>query len=105
MLFEGATKRSPSFNRSRVTQTDQRQFPQWTVRAWRFSYNARGIIEMPNRLAAKETAVIMVYPRAIDDEWGWKSPEPNGAADFCTPRKNAVAAGTTVMGFGTCRSR
>src|SRR5215207_9808237 len=27
------------------------------VRAWRFSYNARGIIEMPNRLKASETAL------------------------------------------------
>jgi hypothetical protein len=62
------------------------------VRAWRFSYNARGIIEMPNHLRAKETAVIMVHPWAIDDAWGWKSPEPNGVADFCTPTKNAVAA-------------
>lgn len=62
------------------------------VRAWRFSYNARGIIEMPNRLRAKETAVIMVHPWAIDDDWGWKSPAPNGVADFCTPRKNALAA-------------
>src|SRR5262245_60708428 len=61
------------------------------VRAWRFSYNARGIIEMPNRLKAAETAVIMVHPWAIDDEWGWKSPEPNGVADFCTPDKNALA--------------
>lgn len=61
------------------------------VRAWRFSYNARGIIEMPNHLRAKETAVIMVHPWAIDDAWGWKSPEPNGVADFCTPRKNALA--------------
>jgi hypothetical protein len=60
------------------------------VRAWRFSYNARGIVEMPNRLAAKDTAVIMVHPWAIDDEWGWKSPEPNGVADFCTPEKNAL---------------
>src|SRR5580765_3591723 len=25
------------------------------VRAWRYSYNARGIIEMPNRLVAKKT--------------------------------------------------
>ena len=33
-----------------------------SVRAWRFSYNARGIIEMPNRLCAKQTAVIMVHP-------------------------------------------
>lgn len=62
------------------------------VRAWRFSYNARGIIEMPNHLRAKETAVIMVHPWAIDDAWGWKSPEPNGVADFCTPAKNALAA-------------
>jgi hypothetical protein len=29
------------------------------VRAWRFCYNARGIIEMPNRLSAKHTAVIV----------------------------------------------
>lgn len=65
------------------------------VRSWRFSYNARGIIEMPNHLRASETAVIMVHPWAIDDEWGWKSPEPNGVADFCTPRKNALAAGHT----------
>lgn len=62
------------------------------VRAWRFSYNARGIIEMPNHLRAAETAVIMVHPWAIDDEWGWRSPQPNGVADFCTPTKNAVAA-------------
>src|SRR5207245_3504162 len=27
------------------------------VRAWRFSYNARGIIELPNRLRVAETAV------------------------------------------------
>lgn len=62
------------------------------VRAWRFSYNARGIIEMPNHLRSSETAVIMVHPWAIDDEWGWKTPQPNGVADFCTPSKNAIAA-------------
>ncbi len=32
------------------------------VRAWRFSYNARGIVEVPNRLRARDTAVIMVHP-------------------------------------------
>src|SRR5579864_5740996 len=37
------------------------------VRAWRFSYNARGIVEMPNRLRAAETAVIVVHPWGIDD--------------------------------------
>lgn len=62
------------------------------VRAWRFSYNARGIIEIPNQLQAKQTAIIMVHPWAIDDSWGWKSPEPNGVSDFCTPEKNALGA-------------
>lgn len=62
------------------------------VRAWRWSYNARGIIEVPNRLRGRDTAIIMVHPWAIDDSWGWRSPEPNGVADFCTPEKNALAA-------------
>src|SRR4051794_17558254 len=55
------------------------------VRAWRFSYNARGIIEMPNRLKASATAVICVHPWGIDDGQGWRTPEPAGACDFCTP--------------------
>ena len=59
-----------------------------SVRAWRWSYNARGIIEMPNRLDAKATAVIMVHPWGIDDGQGWRTPEPAGCADFCTPAKN-----------------
>ncbi len=63
-----------------------------SVRAWRFSYNARGIIEMPNRLRADKTAVIMVHPWGIDDGQGWKTPEPAGACDFCTPTKNHLAA-------------
>jgi hypothetical protein len=62
------------------------------VRAWRWSYNARGIIEMPNHVRAIETAVIMVHPWAVDDEWGWVTPEPNGVVDFCTPEKNALAS-------------
>lgn len=61
------------------------------VRAWRFSYNARGIIEMPNRLRMKETAVIMVHPWGIDDGQGWRTPEPAGVADFCTVEKNHLA--------------
>jgi nicotinamidase-related amidase len=60
------------------------------VRAWRFSYNARGIIEMPNRLVAAHTAVIVVHPWGIDDGQGWKSPEPAGVAMFCTPEKNRL---------------
>ena len=61
------------------------------VRAWRFSYNARGIIEMPNHLRGSETAVIMVHPWGIDDGQGWKTPEPAGVADFCTKEKNHLA--------------
>ncbi|MAG92786.1 MAG: hypothetical protein CMJ48_03425, partial [Planctomycetaceae bacterium] len=63
-----------------------------SVRAWRFSYNARGIIEMPNRLRADRTAVIMVHPWGIDDGQGWKTPQPAGVADFCTIEKNHLAA-------------
>jgi Isochorismatase family len=62
------------------------------VRAWRFSYNARGIIEMPNHLRSGATAVIMVHPWGIDDGQGWRTPEPAGVCDFCTPAKNALAA-------------
>src|SRR5262245_47658410 len=58
------------------------------VRAWRFSYNVRGIIEMPNRLIAAQTAVIVVHPWGIDDGQGWNTPEPAGVAMFCTPEKN-----------------
>lgn len=56
------------------------------VRAWRFSYNARGIIEMPNNLRATNTALIMVHPWGTDDGQGWNTPEPAGAAD----RKSVV---------------
>jgi len=62
------------------------------VRAWRFSYNARGIIEMPNKLRAAETAVICVHPWGIDDGQGWQTPEPAGVCDMCTPWKNHLAA-------------
>src|SRR6267142_2543785 len=61
------------------------------VRAWRFSYNVRGIVEMPNRLKAAHTAVIMVHPWGIDDGQGWRTPEPAGVADFCTLEKNHLA--------------
>lgn len=48
------------------------------VRAWRFSYNARGIIEVPNRLRGDRTAIITVHPWGIDDAQGWTTPEPAG---------------------------
>ena len=38
-----------------------------SVRAWRYSYNARGIIEMPNRLSAAHTAIICVHPWGVDE--------------------------------------
>jgi hypothetical protein len=60
------------------------------VRAWRFSYNARGIIEIPNRLKASAVALVVVHPWGIDDGQGWRTPEPAGVADFCTPAKNLL---------------
>jgi hypothetical protein len=60
------------------------------VRGWRFSYNARGIIEIPNDLRADRTAIIVVHPWAIDDGQGWRTPEPAGVAFACTPEKNRI---------------
>src|SRR5262249_17384342 len=60
------------------------------VRAWRFSYNARGIIEVPNRLRPARTAIIVVHPWGIDDGQGWNTPEPAGVAFQCTPAKNKI---------------
>lgn len=60
------------------------------VRAWRFSYNARGIVEVPNQLRADRTAVIVVHPWGIDDGQGWRTPEPAGVAFQCTPAKNKI---------------
>ncbi|HEY4312291.1 MAG TPA: isochorismatase family protein [Pirellulales bacterium] len=61
-----------------------------SVRAWRFSYNARGIIEMPSYLRGRDTAIIVVHPWGIDDGQGWRTPEPAGAAFQCTPEKNLI---------------
>jgi hypothetical protein len=54
----------------------------------------RGIIEMPNRLRARETAVIMVHPWGIDDGQGWRTPEPAGVADFARS-KRIISPGDT----------
>jgi hypothetical protein len=62
------------------------------VRAWRYCYNARGIIEMPNHLSGKHTALIVVHPWGIDDSQGWRTPEPAGVSDMCTPEKNKLSA-------------
>ena len=72
------------------------------VRAWRFSYNARGIVEVPNRLRADRTAVIVVHPWGIDDGQGWRTPEPAGVAFQCTPAKNKIVldhAATVINPF------
>lgn len=72
------------------------------VRAWRFSYNARGIVEVPNRLRADRTAVIVVHPWGIDDGQGWRTPEPAGVAFQCTPAKNRIVldhAATVINPF------
>ena len=60
------------------------------LRAWRFSYHARGIVEVPNTLKGDKTAVIVVHPWGIDDGQGWVSPEPAGTAFQCTPAKNRL---------------
>jgi hypothetical protein len=60
------------------------------IRCWRFSYNARGIIEMVNHLDGDKTAVVVVHPWGVDDGSGWVTPEPAGAAFQCTPRKNKL---------------
>jgi len=60
------------------------------VRAWRFSYNVRGVVELPNRLKGRDTAVIVVHPWGIDDGQGWTTPEPAGIAFQCTVEKNEI---------------
>jgi len=61
------------------------------VRAWRYWYNARGIVEMENRLEAKAVAIIVVHPWGIDEGHGLRTPDPAGCAFFCTPEKNRWA--------------
>lgn len=68
-----------------------------SVRAWRFSYNARGIVEVPNHICSDKTAVIMVHPWGIDDGQGWNTPQPAGVADFCTVEKNHLAGRHTAQ--------
>lgn len=63
--------------------------PNLSVRAWRYSYNARGIIEIPNKLNGQNTAIIVVHPWGIDDGQGFRTPEPAGAA-FFTAQKNQI---------------
>ena len=85
------------------------------VRGWRWSYNARGIIEVPNRLRLADTAVVVVHPWGIDDGerlphsppsllivmgrsagQGWRTPQPAGVCDMCTEAKNFLAGEHTT---------
>jgi hypothetical protein len=66
------------------------------VRSWRYSYAARGIIEMVNLLDGKATAVVNVHPWGCDDGHGLRTPEPNGVVLFCTPAKNAIGYRHTI---------
>ncbi len=61
------------------------------VRAWRWWYNARAILETENRLDPLATAVVVVHPWGIDDGEGLRTPEPAGISFFCTPEKNQIA--------------
>ncbi len=63
------------------------------VRAWRYWYNARGIVETENRLQAGATALVMVHPWGLDDGAGLQTPDPAGCAFFCTREKNLIACG------------
>lgn len=60
------------------------------VHSWRYWYNARGIIEMENRLDASATAIMIVHPWGVDDGHGPDTPQPAGCAFFCTPEKNRI---------------
>lgn len=64
--------------------------PTLAVRAWRYSYNARSIVEIPNALDGHHTAVIVVHPWGVDERHGIRTPDPAGVAFFSTPDKNAI---------------
>jgi len=60
-------------------------------RSWRYWYNARGIVEMENRLDGAATAIVNVHPWGVDDGHGVRTPEPAGCAFFCTHEKNQIS--------------
>jgi len=61
------------------------------VRAWRWWYNARAIVETENRLDPRATAIVVVHPWGIDDGHGLRTPQPAGVSFFCTEAKNRIA--------------
>lgn len=60
------------------------------VRAWRYWYNARGIVETENLLGSRAVAIVVVHPWGVDDGRGLQTPEPAGCAFFCTKEKNEL---------------
>jgi hypothetical protein len=62
-----------------------------SVRAWRYSFNVRGIVEVPNLLHAKETAIILVHPWALNDGGDWRTLLA-GVAHLSTPQPDQLIA-------------
>lgn len=60
------------------------------VRSWRYWYNARGIIEMVNRLDPRATAIVNLMAWGVDDGGGFRTPEPAGVVLAGTSGKNAL---------------
>ncbi len=61
------------------------------VRAWRFSYNARGIIEMPNRLIGQDGASSWCIPGASTTARAGARPSPPAPPTFAPIEKNHLA--------------
>lgn len=61
-----------------------------SVRAWRYSYNANGIIEIPNKLDGQKTALVVVHPWAVGNEQYLQTPTPNGSVFFGTKENNQI---------------
>jgi hypothetical protein len=60
------------------------------VKSWRYSYNARGIIQIDNKLNKDNTAIVIVHPWGIDNNQIYITPKPAGAVFMGTPEKNKV---------------
>lgn len=58
------------------------------VRVWRYSYNARGIIELDNYLDPEKTAILIAHPWGVEHVPLWMDPNRSGTVFYCTPRKN-----------------
>ena len=83
------------------------------VRAWRFSYNARGIIEMPNQLHARETSEplrisVNIYALSADESQRFRTLfGPLGTLPQCAGswNSNATIPPTPVLSPGERKNR